>query len=69
MATAIWMSLEEAAPRLGVSTEALKKRLQLVAKRSTTDGAIEARPAPGIKGRKLGRFWRVCLSEGWANDH
>lgn len=68
MSAAIWMSLDVAAKTLGLSSEALKKRLQQAVK-NAPDGSVESRPTPGIKARKLGRYWRVCLSEGWANDN
>lgn len=59
-----WLSLASAADALDESTKALRRKLERAAKRSD-DGAIEANLGVGIRGRKLGRLWKVCFSDGW----
>jgi hypothetical protein len=56
-----WESLEVAAPRLGVTVEALRARCRRGAKEE--DGAIRVDLGCGAVAMKLGRSWRVCLSE------
>ena len=59
-----WTSIETAAQFLGLSSAALRKALERRAVRAP-DGGIEAE-LDGVRGRKLGRLWRVCLSASWA---
>ncbi len=62
-AAARWVSLQAAAEILGLSAPALRKTLERRAVR-VVDGAIEAE-VDGVRGRKLGRLWRVMLSSAW----
>lgn len=59
----IWVSVQTAAEILGLSAAALRKTLERRARRAA-DGAIEAE-LDGVRGRKLGRLWRVMLSSAW----
>ncbi|MEB2314327.1 MAG: hypothetical protein OZ928_20980 [Polyangiaceae bacterium] len=63
IASARWLRVREAAELLSMSEEALRRALERRAIRAS-DGGIEA-DYDGIRGRKLGRTWRVCLSERW----
>jgi hypothetical protein len=58
-----WISLQSAADLLGLTAAALRKSLDRRAVR-TSDGGIEAE-LDGVRGRKLGRLWRVTLSCAW----
>lgn len=58
-----WLSLQAAADLLGLTAAALRKSLDRRAVR-TSDGGIEAE-LDGVRGRKLGRLWRVTLSAAW----
>lgn len=58
-----WISLQSAADLLGLTAAALRKSLDRRAVR-TPDGGIEAE-IDGVRGRKLGRLWRVTLSCAW----
>jgi hypothetical protein len=58
-----WLSLQSAADILGLTAAALRKSLDRRAVRSA-DGGIEAE-IDGVRGRKLGRLWRVMLSPAW----
>lgn len=58
-----WVSLPVAAEVLGMTAAALRKALDRKAMR-TADGGIEAE-LDGVRGRKLGRLWRVTLSAAW----
>jgi hypothetical protein len=62
-AGARWVSLQVAADILGLTAPALRKTLERRAVRAA-DGAIEAE-LDGVRGRKLGRLWRVMLSSAW----
>jgi hypothetical protein len=57
--SARWLSVQSAADILGLTPAALRKSLDRRAVRSP-DGAIEAE-LDGVRGRKLGRLWRVNL--------
>lgn len=63
---AFWMTVEQGAVVLAMSSEALRRSLERKAVRAP-DGGVEA-SWDGIRGRKLGRLWRVSLSERWMND-
>jgi hypothetical protein len=58
-----WLSLHAAAELLGLTPAALRKSLDRRAMRRP-DGGIEAE-IDGVRGRKLGRLWRVTLSPAW----
>jgi hypothetical protein len=58
-----WISLQSAADLLGLTPAALRKALDRRAARAV-DGGIEAE-LDGVRGRKLGRLWRVALSPAW----
>ena len=58
-----WISLSAAADLLGLTATALRKSLDRRSSRSK-DGGIEAE-LDGVRGRKLGRLWRVTLSSAW----
>ena len=58
-----WLSLTRAAALLDVSPDALRKRLERLAK-CRSDGMVYTPLTDGVEGRKLGRLWRVRLP-GW----
>ena len=58
-----WISLPAAADLLGLTATALRKSLDRRSSRSK-DGGIEVE-LDGVRGRKLGRLWRVTLSLAW----
>lgn len=58
-----WRSLEAAAKYLDESSDGLRKKLERV-RRIGPDGVVEAE-LDGLRGRKLGRLWKVKLSEAW----
>jgi len=58
-----WYPLREAAEILGVSADALRKRLERHSRRAE-DGVIEAQ-VDGIRGRKFGNHWRVSFAKPW----
>ena len=64
--SASWLSVRTAAERLGFSDGALRKLLERNAVRAA-DGGIEAN-VDGVRGRKLRRLWRVCLSPAWSGN-
>jgi hypothetical protein len=59
-----WLSVQAAAEMLGLTAAALRKSLERRAVR-TLEGGIEA-DIDGVRGRKLGRLWRVALSAAWS---
>jgi hypothetical protein len=59
-----WISVQMAADILGLTAAALRKSLDRRAVRCP-DGGVEAE-LDGVRGRKLGRLWRVVLSPAWA---
>ncbi len=59
-----WLSLGTAAERLDETTKALRSKLERAARRAA-DGAIVAELEGGVRGRKLGRLWKVRLEGGW----
>ncbi len=60
-----WLSIQSASEVLGMSSGALRKILERNA-RQGQDGVTEA-DVNGVRGRKLGRLWRVTLSAGWTD--
>ena len=58
-----WMAVRDAANLLALTEEALRKALERAAVRAP-DGGTEAH-LDGVRGRKLGRRWRVQLSDAW----
>lgn len=58
-----WISLQSAADLLSLTPAALRKSLDRRSLR-TPDGGVEAE-LDGVRGRKLGRLWRVTLSSAW----
>jgi hypothetical protein len=58
-----WLSVEAAADVLGMTAAALRKSLERRAVRAP-DGGVEAE-IDGVRARKLGRNWRVLLSQAW----
>ena len=58
-----WLSVQSAADLLGLPAAALRKSLERRAVRAP-DGGIKAE-IDGVRGRKLGRLWRVLLSSAW----
>ena len=62
-ATKGWTSLARAAAALDMTDAALRRALERRAVRAP-DGGIEAE-LDGVRGRKLGRLWRVQLGERW----
>jgi len=58
-----WLPLLTAAEHLGESADSLRKKLERASKRSV-DGVVEAE-LDGITARKLGRLWKLRLSDGW----
>ncbi len=60
---AVWVSVARAAAHLGTSGDSLRKMLERRAVRAK-DGGTEA-DVDGVRGRKLGRHWRVRLSPAW----
>jgi hypothetical protein len=61
-----WISISEAGAALGMSEEALRKRLNRAARIRGSDGVTEI-VTDGIRARKIGRSWRVQLSKGWTS--
>lgn len=59
-----WMSVRAAATMLGFTAVSLRRAIERNARRSV-DGTIEA-SFDGLRARKLGRTWRVQLSDAWA---
>jgi hypothetical protein len=59
-----WRSLADAARLLALTPTALRRALERRAMRAP-DGGVEAE-LDGVRGRKLGRLWRVQLGERWA---
>jgi hypothetical protein len=58
-----WLSLPVAATHLGASPDALRRMLERRAVRAP-DGCTEAE-VDGVRGRKLGKLWKVRLSAAW----
>jgi hypothetical protein len=58
-----WTTVEDAAAVLSMSPEALRRALERRAMRAP-DGGVEV-SWDGVRARKLGRLWRVSLSERW----
>lgn len=62
--TARWFALRDAATVLGLSAEALRKKLERSNPCLGADGVLEAR-LDGVVARKFGGCWRVALGAGW----
>lgn len=60
-----WLGIREAAERLSMTEEALRRTLERHAVRAP-DGVTEAE-INGVRGRKFGRLWRVRFSERWSD--
>lgn len=58
-----WVSLVRAAQYLGESPASLRKKIERAARRGS-DGVVEAE-FDGIRARKLGRNWKVRMSDDW----
>jgi hypothetical protein len=58
-----WVSVEVGAEVLGMSAEALRKKLERNA-RVAPDGVVEAE-IDGVRARKFGRLWRLTFSARW----
>ena len=58
-----WHTLRDAAEILAVSPDALRKQLERRVQRAA-DGGTEA-SIDGVRGRKFGVRWRVCLGQAW----
>jgi len=58
-----WTSIEVAADRLGLTPEALRKKLDRRVFKAS-DGVVESQ-LDGVRARKFGHSWRVMLSEHW----
>jgi hypothetical protein len=58
-----WLPLLAAAQHLGESADSLRKKLERAAVKSA-DGGVEAE-LDGLRARKLGRLWKVRLSDAW----
>ena len=63
-ATSAWLRIEVAAQVLDITPSALRRALERAAHRAA-DGGTEAH-LDGVRGRKLGRRWRVLLGPAWA---
>lgn len=61
---AIWLGIHRAAELLDESPESLRKKLER-ASRKGPDGQVEA-DLNGIRGRMLGRRWKIHIPAGWA---
>lgn len=61
--TTHWMSVRQAAGIIGFNTVSLRRVLERNSRRAP-DGAVEA-SIDGLRARKLGRSWRVQLSDSW----
>lgn len=62
-----WLAVPVAAAFLGTSDGALRRALERRATPSA-DGVIES-DLDGVRGRKLGRIWRVWLGTRWTCPH
>jgi hypothetical protein len=66
-----WVGVDVAAQTLGLSSEALRKKLDRNSNLAP-DGVVEA-VIDGVRGRKFGRLWRVSFSASprggrWSRD-
>jgi hypothetical protein len=59
-----WLALVEAAERLSMSPDALRRHFERHAKRAK-DGGTEAH-IDGVRARKFANRWRVSFGESWA---
>lgn len=60
-----WISVSKAAVMLGFGVVSLRRLIERHARRGS-DGGIEVH-VDGIRARKVGRTWRVFLSEAWTS--
>lgn len=60
-----WLGIPRAAELLDEEPESLRKKLERVARKGA-DGQIES-DLSGLRGRKLGRLWKVQIPAGWAS--
>lgn len=60
-----WVSVAVAAGHLGKSEAALQRMLGRHAVKAK-DGGVEAH-IDGVRGRKLGRLWRIQFSAAWTS--
>lgn len=60
----IWLGIPRAAELLDEEPESLRKKLERAARRGP-DEQIES-DINGLRGRKLGRLWKVLIPPGWA---
>lgn len=58
-----WYTLSDAAERLALSVDALRRQIERRAQRAP-DGVIEAN-INSIRFRKFGRLWRVSFGQRW----
>lgn len=58
-----WLTLGDAANRLALSPDTLRKQIERNVKRAT-DGVVEA-SIDGIRARKFRGRWRVALGPNW----
>ena len=58
-----WLTLREAAQRLALTPDALRRQLERRAKRAP-DGGTES-IIDGVRGRKFGTQWRVTFGARW----
>lgn len=58
-----WFTLTEAAERLSMSVDALRRQIERRAKRAP-DGGTEAN-IDSVRARKFGRLWRVSFGQRW----
>ncbi|MBZ0119270.1 MAG: hypothetical protein K8H88_19930, partial [Sandaracinaceae bacterium] len=60
-----WVSIRDAAATLGFSVVSLRRLIERNARRAA-DGGTEA-VVDGVRARKVGRTWRVQLSDAWTS--
>ena len=58
-----WYTLSDAAERLALSVDALRRQFERRARRAS-DGGIEAN-IDSVRARKFGRLWRVSFGQRW----
>jgi hypothetical protein len=63
MTELMWMTVADAAARIGTPVVSLRRLVERHARR-TPDGGIEAR-FDGIVAQKIGRQWRLHLGKRW----
>ncbi len=58
-----WYTLSDAAERLALSVDALRRQIERRAQRAP-DGGTEA-TIDSVRARKFGRLWRVSFGQRW----